>query len=133
MELSELNNIKRYMTTYELQYRPIVCNPQRHQLTTTFHHTIEEVFETLEIEDVDTSIAHSTIDPIVNRKSGKNIYQHNRPNHRQHVHTTKAKQYQYISFQRSRTSSITYLKEDCHGCELSNKRVRESSMQHDKN
>ena len=41
------------MTPFELYY--IKCEPlsQRHQLSTIFYSTIEEVFETLETADVD--------------------------------------------------------------------------------
>ena len=55
------------MTPFELYY--IKCEPlsQRHQLSTIFYSTIEEVFETLETADVDMTTVYSIIEPIVNR------------------------------------------------------------------
>ena len=59
MAPSKLKHLQRYMITFELEYRKFELNPQRHQLSTTFQLTIEEVFGTLEIEDVYTTTAHS--------------------------------------------------------------------------
>ena len=41
------------MNRYKIKYRKFEQIQQRNQLTTTLHFTIEEVFETLEIADVD--------------------------------------------------------------------------------
>ena len=49
------------MTIFELYYRKFERLPQRHQLSTIFNYTIEEVFETLETVDVDMSTAHYII------------------------------------------------------------------------
>ena len=53
MKLSKLKHLQRYMTPFELDYRNFELLPQSHQLSTTFTSTIEEVFETLETEDID--------------------------------------------------------------------------------
>ena len=77
------------------------------------------------------STAHSVIEPIINRNFG-NIFHHlNVPNQRQHIHKNTSQYYQPISYQRPRTSSIPYLKEDCFGCGTNNKGVRKFLMQHD--
>ena len=47
--------------------------PQRHQLSTIFQFTIEDVFENLETADVDMSTAHPMIETIVNRNFGKHF------------------------------------------------------------
>ena len=47
MELSKLNYLQRYMTTFELDYTRFEQKPQRHQLSTTFQFEIEELFENL--------------------------------------------------------------------------------------
>ena len=46
------------MTSFELEYINFEQNPQRYQLLTIFKFTIEEVFETLEISDAETTTAH---------------------------------------------------------------------------
>ena len=64
------------------------------------------------------STEHPTINPIVNIKFD-NTFQHlNVPNQRQHVHKPTCKHGKSRSFKISRSSSITYLKEDCHECKL---------------
>ena len=62
------------MNTFELQYRNFERDPQRHQISTTFQCTIEEVFETLEKSDVEVSTPHSTIDPIYSRNFGNTFH-----------------------------------------------------------
>ena len=92
------------MTTSELDYRNFERIPQRHQLSTIFHSTIEEVFETLETADVDISTAHFIIEPIVNRNFVNTFHHHNGPNKHQCVHKNTSQYYQLISYQRPRTS-----------------------------
>ena len=74
------------MTTFEPEYRKFELPPQRQQLPTMFHFTIEEVFETLETSDVDISTAYSMIDPFVNGNFGNNFHCQNVPNQRQNTH-----------------------------------------------
>ena len=52
MELLKLKHLQQYMSIFELEYIHFERIPQRHQLTTTFHFTIEEVFETLKTDNV---------------------------------------------------------------------------------
>ena len=73
MELSKLKHLQQYMTLFDLYYRKFEHLPQRHQLSTTFQFKIEEVFETIEIEDVDIKTDHSMIEPIVNRNFGNTL------------------------------------------------------------
>ena len=94
MELLKLKHLECYIATFELNYRNFEWLPQRHQLTTTFHFTIEEVFETLDTEDLDMSTAHSIIDPIVNRNFGSTFHHKNLPNQRQCVYKNKTQKYQ---------------------------------------
>ena len=102
--------------------------------------------------------SHSIIEPIVNRNFFNTFQHQNGPNQRQHTHKNNSQQqqhintsqqkqhrntsqqyqhinnsqqYQKISFQRPRTSSISYLKEKFIGCGLNNKGVREFLIQHD--
>ena len=100
MEFSELKHLQRYTTTFELDYRKIERNPHRHQLSTTFYFTIEEVFETPEVEDVDRSTSYSMIYDIVNRNCGNNFHHQNVTNQHQHVRKPTYQQYQSIYFQR---------------------------------
>ena len=62
------------------------------------------------------------IEPIVNQNFGNTFQHQNGPNQRQYIqkntsqqyqHKNTSQQYQLISYQISRTSSVTYLKEDC--------------------
>ena len=110
-ELSILKHLQWYITNFELHYSQFECNPQIHQLSTKFHHTIESVFEALETSCVDISTAHSMIDPIFKINFDNIFHRQNRSNQRQRVHKPTCQQYQSRYFQRSRTSSITYLKE----------------------
>ena len=102
--------------------------------------------------------SHSMIEPIFNSNFVNIFHYHNGPNqcqrtnknssrqyqhsktrqqyhHRntgqRHKYINSSQQYQPISFQRSRTSSIPYLKEIFLECGLNNKGVRELVMQHD--
>ena len=110
MELSKLKYIKCYITIFEPEYRNFEQLPQRYQLSTTFHFTIEEIFGTLETANLDMSKPHSVIDPIVNRKFGNILHRYNGPNQWQHVHKCTSQKYQSISYQIPSTSSIPYLK-----------------------
>ena len=74
------------MSYFEIEYRSFELLPQRHQLSTTSHFTIEEVFETIEKANVYTSKSHFTIDPIFNRNFVNTFHLQNLPNQRQHVH-----------------------------------------------
>ena len=83
------------MNNFELQYRQFQHNPQRRRLSTTFQHTIEEVFETLETEYLEMPTAHSIIYPIANRNFGNKFHLQNETNQRQHVHKYTGQHYQY--------------------------------------
>ena len=102
--------------------------------------------------------SHSMIEPIVN-KNFRNSFKHqNGPNQNQHTNKNSSQKYQYSnnrqqyrhintgqqhqhrktsqqyqprSFQISSTLSILYLKENCLGCGLNSKGVRELLMKHD--
>ena len=41
IEISKLKHLKRYMNIFEIEYIHFERKPQRHQLSTTFHLTIE--------------------------------------------------------------------------------------------
>ena len=58
MELSKLKHIQIYTTPFELDYRKFEHLPQIQKISTTFTPTIEEVFETLEIKDIDMELSH---------------------------------------------------------------------------
>ena len=47
MGLSKLEHLQHHMTEFEIEYRKFEQKPQKNQLYTTFHLTVEEVFETL--------------------------------------------------------------------------------------
>ena len=87
------------MTTFEIKYRKFERLTHGHQLSTKFHFTIEEVFETLETEDVDMSTSHSMIDPIFNRNVGNIFHHQNGPNQRQHIHKKNSHEYNSIPYQ----------------------------------
>ena len=53
-----MKHLQQYMTTFKLDYRKFERLPQSHKLSTTFTSTIEEVFETLEKADIDTTTSH---------------------------------------------------------------------------
>ena len=97
--------------------------------------------------------SHSIVEPAVHRNFGNTFQHQNGPNQLQHTnnyhhnntrqqyhhrntgqhhqHRNPSQHYQPRSFQRSSISSIPYLKENCLGCELNNKYLRELVMQHD--
>ena len=104
MELSKLKHFKRYMTTFEIEYRKFELIPQRHQLSTILNSTIEELFETLETEDVDISTSHYMIEPIVNWNIGNKFHHHNVTNKHQHIYKNTSQHYKPISYQIPRTS-----------------------------
>ena len=58
------------MAPFEQYYRNFEGLPQAHQVSTTFTPTIGEVFETLDIEDIDMTPPHSMIEPIVKQTFG---------------------------------------------------------------
>ena len=98
------------MNTFEQYYRKFERLPQRHQISTICSSTVEEVFETPEIADVDMSTDHSIIEPIV-KWNFVNTFQHqNGPNQRQQIHKNTIQQYQTRYYQRPRTSSFPHLK-----------------------
>ena len=103
------------MNTFELYYRNFGRLPQSHHRYTILKSTVEEVFETLETAYLDKSTDHSMIEPIVNWNFGNTFKYQNGPNQSQHIHKNTSKQYKTRSYQRPRTLSITYLKEDCLG------------------
>ena len=70
------------------------------------------------------------IEPIVNRNFGNNFHNHNGPNQIQHIHKNTCRQYQYISFQRSKNFSPPYLKVKCIGCGIGRNKVIEVLMHH---
>ena len=68
--------------------------------------------------------------PIFSRNFGNNFHHKNGTNQCQNVHKPTGQQYQYLSIYTPITSSITHLKEDCHGCGLNINGARELSMQY---
>ena len=139
------------MTSFEIPFRLFECHPQSYQLKHTFIHSIELIFKHMDIVDIDMNPYQLMIDPIVNRNFGNTFHHQNGPNQRQrtsrksrqqyyqitprqqyhhrntgkkHQHRHPSQQNQPISFQRHRTSSIPYLKENCLGFGLNNKGVR---------
>ena len=71
------------------------------------------------------------IEPILNRNFANTFHYHNLPNKIQHIHKNTGRNYQYISFQIPRKSSITYRNEYLHGWTLNKKGVIELIIQHD--
>ena len=121
------------MTPFELDYRRLERQPQLQQLFITVTPAIEEIFEILETSDIDKTLPHSMIEPILNRNFGNTFQHQNGPNQHQHTHKNTgqnhqhrntSQQYQHISFQIPSTSSIPYKKENCIGCVNNNKVVR---------
>ena len=104
MGLSTLKHTQQYMTTFELNYRNFEFLTQRHQISTIFNFTVEEVFKTLETAYVDMSTAHSMIELIVKQDFSNTLHHQNGPNQRQHIHKNTSHQYQPKSYQRPRTS-----------------------------
>ena len=119
---------------------------------------MEVILETLETLYIDMNPSHSMIEPIVNNNFGNKLKHHNVTNQRQHTNKNTSHQYQHSktrqqyhhkntgqqpqhintsphyqprSFQRTRTSSIPYMKENFLGCVINNKGVIELSMQSD--
>ena len=142
------------MTSFEIYFTQFERLPKSDQLKHTFDQSIENILETLETADIGINPYQSTIGHIVNRNFGNTFHYHNGPNQRQrtnknasqkyhqntpiqqyqHKNTGQpeySQQYQPRSFQRNRTSSIPYLKENCLLCGLNNKGVRELLIQHD--
>ena len=101
--MSKLKHSQRYMNTFELDCIKFEILTKRHQLSTIFQSTIEEVFETLEKENLDLSTSHSIIEPIVNQDYGNTFHHQNGPNHLQPIHKNTSRQYQSITYQIPRT------------------------------
>ena len=74
------------MTNFEPYYRKFESLPQRHQLTTTLHSTIEEVFEIIDIDDVCMSKFDSMTYPIFSKNFDNTFRHQNGPNQHQHAH-----------------------------------------------
>ena len=91
------------MTPLEMNYRKFEHITKKNQHYTIFTSTIDTV-------DVDMTTSHSIIEPMVNQNFGNTFQQLNGPDQRQHIHKNTTQKYQPISFQRSRISSIKYLK-----------------------
>ena len=47
MELSKIQHLQIYMTSFEMDYGKFKRNPQSNQLSTDFEITMEQAFETL--------------------------------------------------------------------------------------
>ena len=65
------------MTYNEMYHRKFERNPQRRQLSIHFETTMEQVFETLETANIDTTTIYSPnmVKPIVNRNF-ENTFHH---------------------------------------------------------
>ena len=86
-----MQHLQLYITTFELYYRNFEPLPQIHQISTILNSKIEEVFETPETADVETSTAHYMIESIVNPNFGNKFHHQNGPNQRQNIHKTLVK------------------------------------------
>ena len=75
MELSKLEYLQRYTTSFELDFKRFERQPQRNQLSIIFTPSIELIFETLETAEIDINPYHLFIDPILNRKF-ENTFHH---------------------------------------------------------
>ena len=62
------------MNTFKLQCRKFELKARKHQLSTTCQHIVEEIFKTLETEDVCMPTSHSIIYPIANRNFGIRLF-----------------------------------------------------------
>ena len=58
MELSNLKNLERYMTSFELNFRIFELQSQSNQLFIIFTPKIELIFETLETAEIDMNPPH---------------------------------------------------------------------------
>ena len=86
MGLSKLGHLQPYIPTFQLKYRQFERLPPRHQISTRFNCTIEEIFETPERVHVDMSTGYSVIERIVNQNFGNTFQHHNEPNKLQQIH-----------------------------------------------
>ena len=113
MKLSKLNQIQRYMTSFELDYMKFEYKPQRHKPNNKFLFTTKEVFETLKAADVDTTttLSSNMIEPIFNRNFGNTFHHHNGPNHCQRANKHTYQHYQPRPLQISKNVSPRYPKE----------------------
>ena len=94
MGLSQLKHLQCYMNTFEIYYRKFQRLSQTHQLSTTFHFTIEEVFETLDTANIEISTTNSIVDPILNRNFGNTFHHQNGINQCQQFHKNISQHYQ---------------------------------------
>ena len=151
-----MKHIQHYMNYFQLDFRRFERQPQSEQFSIIFTPPMELIFETTDTDDIEMNPSHSMIDPIVIRNFGNKFHHKNGPNQCQHInkkpsrqyhhiitrrqyknrntgkqhqHRHPSQQYQPISFQKNRTSSITYLKENW--CGINNKGVIELLMKHD--
>ena len=83
------------MTSFDLYYINSEGLPQIHQLSTAFFSMIEEVFETLDTEDINMTSSHLTIEPMLNRNYGNKFQYQNGPNMNQHIHKNTSQQHQH--------------------------------------
>ena len=79
------------MTPFELYYRRFERHPKIQQLSLTFTPKIEEMFETIEIVEIDMTLSHSIIEPIVNRNFDNTFQHKNEPNQRKYTHKNTSK------------------------------------------
>ena len=151
MKLSKFKHLQCYMTSFDIEFRRFDRQPQSNQLSIIFIASMEVIFETIGTAYIYMNPSHLTIKLIVNRNFGNTFHHHNGFNKSQHTnkHTSqkyqhsntrqqyqhrktgqhhhnrhRSQQYQPKSLQRSRTSSIPYLKENYIVCGLNNKYVR---------
>ena len=122
MEPSELPHLQQFVNSFELDYIKYESKKHRHQLNNTSPSIMEEVFETLKTEYVETTTTDSSniIEPVVKRKFVNTFNYHNEPNQHQHIHKRTGQKYKSIPFQRS-NNSPPYLKYNCFGCVLNKK------------
>ena len=95
MELSKLKDLQRQMTPFELNYRKFERQAQIQQISLTFTAKIEGILEILETADIDTTQAHSMIEPFVNRNIVNKLQHKNVPNPRQYTHKNTSQQHQH--------------------------------------
>ena len=77
MAISKLKQLQRYLTSFEIYYRKFERKPQRHQLSIEFDVTMEQVFETLEIADIDmTNTSSPTMVETIFNRNFVNTFHH---------------------------------------------------------
>ena len=95
--MSKLKHLQRYITSFEIDYGGFEAQLKSQQISPTFTPTTEEIFETLEKEDIDMTLSHSIIEPIVNRNFDNTFQHKNEPNQRKYTHKNTSKQNQHIN------------------------------------